>query len=147
MSDANVLDVLLVQPKKAPERIQIANELSALQEAVGGYIEAVYPFQEPVALICNEEGKLQGLAMNRSLCTEEGEIYDVIAGDFLVVGLSGYDFCSLTPELMQQFEERFHTPELFMQMGRGIMVLPMPEEVRGDGGAKAPHKPAPDMER
>ena len=147
MSDANVMDVLLVQPKKAPERIQIANELSALQEAVGGYIEAVYPFREPVALICNEEGKLQGLAMNRYLCTEEGEIYDVIAGDFLVVGLSEYDFCSLTPELMQQFEERFHTPELFMQMGRGIMVLPMPEEARGDGGAKAPRKPVPDMER
>ncbi len=38
-----------------------------LQAAVGGDIQAVYPYEDPVALICNEEGKLMGLPLNRAL--------------------------------------------------------------------------------
>ena len=47
-------------------RIEIESGLDALQRAVGGYIEAVYPYEDPVALIVNEEGKLNGLPLNRS---------------------------------------------------------------------------------
>jgi len=31
-----------------------------------------------VALICNDEGKLQGLPLNRGLRDERGELYDII---------------------------------------------------------------------
>ena len=55
---------------------------------VGGCIEAIYPYEDPVALVCNEEGKLEGLPLNRALRDEDGDIYDVVAGTFMVVGLT-----------------------------------------------------------
>ena len=64
-------------------------------------IGATYPFSDPVALVCNDEGKLIGLDLNRGLRDETGEIYDIMAGTFLVVGLDGEDFASLSPELAQ----------------------------------------------
>ena len=48
--------------------------------------------------ICNDDGKLMGLPLNRALRDENGEMYDAVAGDFLVVGLGEEDFASLTPE-------------------------------------------------
>ena len=55
------LKVLMVEPQKEPCAVEIPAGLKGLQMAVGGYIEAVYPYEEPVALVCNEEGKLLGL--------------------------------------------------------------------------------------
>ena len=45
----------------------------------------------------NDEGKLIGLDLNRSLWDEHGEIYDIVAGTFLVVGLGEESFTSLPP--------------------------------------------------
>lgn len=62
------MKALKIEPGKAPERIDIGNELEALQDAVGGYIQVLYPDQHrPVGLICNEEGKCMGLKPNRTL--------------------------------------------------------------------------------
>ena len=62
------MKALKIEPGKAPERIDIGNELEALQDAVGGYIQVLYPDQHrPVGLICNEEGKCMGLKPNRAL--------------------------------------------------------------------------------
>ena len=81
------MTVLYVKPGEKPKHIEIENDLEALQRAVGGYIEAVYPYEDPVALIVNEEGKLNGLPLNRALRDEDNDIYDIVAGPFLVVGL------------------------------------------------------------
>lgn len=72
--------------------------MSFLQQIVGGYIEAVYPFVDPVAIICNEEDKINGLELNRALRDENGKVYDILAGTFLLVGLDEEDIASLTPE-------------------------------------------------
>ena len=85
-------------------------------------------FNEPVALVMHDEGKIMGKDLNRALRDGDGEIYDIIAGDFLVVGLGEEDFSSLSPELMKQFEEHFHQPETFVRMGRSIMALPLPDD-------------------
>ena len=82
---------------------------------------------------------------------EFDDIYDIIAGDFLVVGLGEDDFCSLSPELMKQFEEHFHQPETFVRMGRSIMALPLPDDMvkKEDTPVKAdsvPHKNNPDRD-
>lgn len=71
------MTVLCVKPGEKPERIEIESGLDALQRAVGGYIEAVYPYEDPVALIVNEEGKLNGLPLNRALRDEDNDIYAV----------------------------------------------------------------------
>ena len=55
-----LLRVLLVEPGKYPRTVDLPDSLEAMQQAVGGLIQAIYPFQEPVALVCNDEGKLMG---------------------------------------------------------------------------------------
>lgn len=146
------LNVLMVEPQKEPCAVEIPAGLKGLQMAVGGFIEAVYPYEEPVALICNEEGKLMGLDLNRALRDEDGHIYDVLAGTFLVVGLGDEDFTSLSDDLMEKFEQKFHTPEEFFQVGNRLIVRPM--EVRSTiqdklGEAKRDYsdKAAPTMKK
>lgn len=117
------IHVLLVKPYAYPERITIQPELENLQQLVDGFIEATYPFDDPVAIICNEEGKINGLPMNRALYDGSGNVCDVIAGNFLVVGLGEEDFTSLSDELMQKYEKRFHYPEDFLQIGDRIIVI------------------------
>ena len=148
---ADTMNVLLVKPFMYPQAVQIGCELEDLQKAVGGDIEATYPFNEPVALVMHDEGKLVGKELNRALRDDDGDIYDIIAGDFLVVGLGEDDFCSLSPELMKQFEEHFHQPETFVRMGRSIMALPLPDDMvkKEDAPVKAdsvPHKSNPDRD-
>ena len=132
-----VLDVLLVSPGEHPKTVRIGAELEDLQSAVGGNIECVYPFDEMVGLIVNEEGKFNGSSLNRALYSEEGKLVDIIAGDFLVVGLTEDSFGSLTEEQMRHYEQKFHQPETFVKMGKSIMVLPIPEaEVKRRASAR-----------
>ena len=128
--DSEKINVLVVEPEKKPYMKEISSELSSLQHEVGGYIQAVYPYDEPVAIICDEEAKLKGSELNRVLRDEDGKIYDVIAGTFLVVGLGEEDFTSLSPEHMKQFKEKFDTPEMFMRLNGKLVVLPMEERVK-----------------
>ena len=46
--------ILLVKPDQEAFETEIKDDLTSLQETVGGYIQALYPFDDPVALICNE---------------------------------------------------------------------------------------------
>ena len=79
------MTILLISPGQPPQKTTIDGTLDAMQHAVGGSIQAVYPFEEPVALICHEEGKLLSLPLNRALRSPDtGEIYDIIAGDFFL---------------------------------------------------------------
>lgn len=126
--EENTLSVLKIAPGQHPQQVEIDNDLKALQEAVGGSIDAVYLFADPVAIICNDEGKLMGLPLNRALRDEDGQMYDAVAGDFLVVGLGEDDFASLTPELAQKYEQLFHQPEAFLKLGNRLLVLPVPDE-------------------
>ena len=120
------MTVLMVEPGKAPYAKEIEPGLRSLQEQVGGFIEAVYPYDDPVALICNEEGKLMGMELNRALRDEDGHIYDIMAGPFMVVGLGEEDFASLPDDLLQKFEDKFKHPEVFLQMGSKIVVCKQP---------------------
>ena len=114
------MDVLIVEPEKSPRIASITGDLNSLQQVVGGYIEAVYPYDDPVAIVCHEEGKLIGLPLNRKL-----EDYDIIAGTFIVCGLGEEDFDSLTPELAEKYREKFADPEIFMKMGNRIVAIPI----------------------
>lgn len=143
MENPSAMTVLLVEPEKHPQVVEIGSDLKSLQNAVGGMIEAVYPFEENVGLIVNEEGKLSGLPLNRALKDENGEVLDVMAGTFLVTGLSEEGFCSLTKEQTEKFEKEFHQPEAFVRMGNSIMAIPIPEErLKGAEEAKGPGRNA-----
>ena len=124
----NTLSVLKITPGQYPQQVEIDNDLKTLQQAVGGSIGASYPFEDPVAIVYNDDGKLMGLPMNRALRDENGEMYDAVAGTFLVVGLGEEDFVSLSPELAQKYKQLFHQPEAFLKLGNRLLVLPVPDE-------------------
>lgn len=101
--------------------------------------------------VWNESGKINGLPLNRAIYTEDGDMQDIYAGDFLVVGLTEDDFGSLTSEQMQKFEEQFHQPQMFVRMGRSIMAIPVPDDMvkKMEEKAAKPQeksKPAPDRD-
>ena len=101
-----------------------------MQAEVDGTFQAIYPYDDPVALVCNDEGKLAGMDLNRGLRDDIGNLYDIVAGTFLVVGLGEEDFTSLPTELIQKYTEQFQTPELFIHMDGKLAVLPLPEQPR-----------------
>ena len=109
------MTVLLVEPGSVPRRAEIGDTLEDMQNVVGGLIQAVYPFEEPVALICNEEGKLLGLPLNRSLRDEAGQVYDIVAGTFFLCAAppDSENFESLSEEQLTRYQELFRNPELF----------------------------------
>ena len=108
MSADNKLRVVMVEPGKPAYETEIENTLKAEQEAVGGYIE-VLPLDNGRLLICNEEGKLDGMQGNRRIGN------DVIAGPFFIVGEGGDEFRSLTDEEVKESLKSFAEPEEISQ--------------------------------
>lgn len=98
------LKCLLIEPNELPKRISVDNTLEAKQQLVGGLIEVTYLLKDDeVCIICNEEGKINGLPLNRIVGP------DIIAGPFLIVGddYENCDFKSLTEEQMTKYEKYF----------------------------------------
>ena len=81
--------------------------------------------------VCCESGKLDGLPLNRALRDVDGDIYDIVAGNFFIVGLGESDFTDLPHELAEQFAERFRQPEMFMRVDGKIVAAPMDEQTQG----------------
>lgn len=119
------MKIIVVEPQKKPVVRDIDPGLASMQKLVGGFIEAVYPFDDPVAMICNDEGKLLGLPLNRALYDSTGQIYDIIAGTFFLCGAPGdsEDFTSLTEEQLQRYRERFADPERFLRINGQLLVI------------------------
>ena len=125
--DHEKMTVLALEPEKKPYVKDISSGLASLQKEVGGYIQAVYPFDDPVAIICNEEGKLNHMELNRALYTEDGEMFDIVAGPMFVCGLGEEDFASLQGELLEKYLEKFKHPETFIKIGNDILAMKIPE--------------------
>lgn len=120
------MQVVVVEAKKKPEVREIGDSLESMQKIVGGLIEAVYPFDEPVALIANEEGKLLNLPLNRALRDDEGNVYDIISGTFFVCATppDSDHFAGLTDQQVKMYMKRFSMPEMFLSVGGDLFVLP-----------------------
>ena len=118
--------VIVVEPKKKPMVQDIGSDLESMQKIVGGSIQAIYPVDEPVALICNEEGKLLNLPLNRALRDDEGNVYDIIFGTFFLCAAppDSEHFESLTDQQVKMYMERFAVPEMFLNIGGSLLVLP-----------------------
>ncbi len=97
--------VLKVAPKELPVVVYLTNELSALQEAVEGLIEII-EINEKVCLLCNEEGKLNGMEPNRRFGC------DVLCGTFYVTGQNKHgDLASLSQKNIQTYTAMFYELE------------------------------------
>ena len=118
--------VLMIEPGKVPRRLELNHRLEEMQKVVGGSIQILYPFGEPVALVCSEEGKLLGLPLNRALRDADGRIYDIVCGVFFLCGAppDSDELAGLTEDQLQYYERRFSRPELFLNIGGRILCLP-----------------------
>lgn len=103
------MKVLVVEPGYLPYEKEI-NGLHEMQAVVGGIIDAIYPYKDPVAIVCNDEALLYKMPFNRSV---EGG-YGGVFGTFFVCGLGEESFTSLSPELMQKYKEKFKSAELLI---------------------------------
>ena len=98
--------MLVIEPHKEPYEMVIPDGLEPLQQAVGGWIECTYPFEDNTYVIGNEEAKLIGLEGNRHI---NGQIY---AGNLLIAGDDGEGgTMDLTDEQIERYTEMFKTPE------------------------------------
>ena len=118
--------VIVVEAKKKPMVQDIGSDLESTQKIVGGPIQAIYPFEESVALICNEEGKLLNLPLNRALRDDAGNVYDIISGTFFLCAAppDSDHFAGLTDQQVKTYMERFAMPEMFLDVGGDLFVLP-----------------------
>lgn len=124
------ISVLAVEPMKAPYIKEIEPGLESLQKEVGGLIQAVYPYDDMVAVICNEEEKMNGLPLNRAIYNDDKEMTDIIAGTFLVVGLGEENFTSLSDGLQKKYADIFKNPEEFVRLGNEIAAIPVKPSIK-----------------
>ena len=114
----NKLEVLYIEPGKYPKTITINDTLEEMQHLVGGYIEEYSPFDDDISIVCNDEGKIHGLPLNRAIYNEKtGELMDIVAGSFFIVGtpLEAESFQSLTQEQQMKYSKMFRYPERFTE--------------------------------
>ena len=135
------MDVLVVEPGYAPYEKSI-NGLDEMQATVGGLIQAIYPYEEQVAIVCNEEGLLHGLEFNRSVPGG----YGGVVGTFFICGLGEEDFCSLTPEQMEKYRREYHKAEILIG-ARGNEPITIKVEPKQKKSPGVPQKPPKRPER
>lgn len=118
------MNVLVVEPGYLPYEKEI-NGLEEMQTVVGGWIEAIYPYEEEVAIVCNEEGLINGLPFNRSVPGGYGGVF----GTFFICGLGEEDFCSLSDDLVERFKSEYQNSELLIgTKGNEPITLPIPSK-------------------
>lgn len=130
--------IVLVEPGKPARCAEIQDGLASMQETVGGCIQALYPWEDPVAIICNDEGKLNRLPLNRMLGN-----YDIIAGTFFVCGIQGENFASLNDQQLRKYQQMFRCPEKFIPTSQGLLCIKIRPLIDPEERSKRP----PDYQR
>ena len=105
------MKILKIEPGKSPVEMEIDGSLESMQKTVGGYLQAIYPFEDEIALVCDDESKLKSDTEWNRVLPETG---DIIKGTFFITGLGAEDFTDLSPELMKKYKQRFWNIELFI---------------------------------
>ena len=120
----DMIRAIVAQPGKPAVAQEIDASLEGLQSIVQGPIQCLYPFEDQIGIICNDEAKLIGMPLNRALRSGDGEIYDVVAGNMIIVGLSEDDFQSLTPEQESKYLDMYKKPEHFEYRNGKLQAVP-----------------------
>ena len=111
------MKILVIEPMQEPYVKEIDGKLETMQNIVGGLIQAIYPFDHPeIALICNEEGKLMRLRLNRALFDKDGNVTDIVAGTFFLCSApaDGENFEGLSDEQIETYKKRFEALEVYI---------------------------------
>lgn len=114
------IKVVLLEPGKLARVAEIGTKLEDMQAVVDGMIEAAYYFPEPVCLVVNDEGKINGMPLNRGVRDESGKLIDIIAGTAFICDCSGENFGSLNDKQIKKYSEQFKYPEHFFRVNDEI---------------------------
>ena len=125
MRETAKLKVLYIEPMKTPKIVEIDGDLESMQNLVGGYIEEYMPFEDEVAIVCNDEGKINGLEPNRGIFDKEGELQDIICGSFFIcyAPVESEKYLSLPDNLRKKYEEMFRHPEIITRTDKGDLKI------------------------
>jgi Domain of unknown function (DUF3846) len=107
------IQVVIIEPSKKPYKKTIANELSAFNDIVDGYIENVFIGEKKnkkFGIVVNEEGKLRELPVNRIIVG-----YDVLVGSMFITAYNYEgDNVSLTDAEADRFIRLFTPVEVYL---------------------------------
>ena len=124
--NSKTIRVVMCEPGKRACTKEINTDLHSMQEIVGGFIELYY-LTEDVFLVCNDEHKINGMQMNRTITNEEGKIVEVICGPFFIAkdDPDGEgEICSLSWEEAEHYRKKYLFPEDIFLVGSQIMAFP-----------------------
>lgn len=114
------MKILIIEPGKHPRTAVIEHTLENMQKIVGGHIQAIYPWDDPVALVCDEEGLYKDTEWNRLI--QEGT---AIKGTFFICGVGNEDFTDLPDRLIKKYTKLLYWPQMFIRTEKGIAVINM----------------------
>ena len=116
------MKVLLVEPMQLPRAVEIDCSLDAMYRILDcRTITAVYPWEDPVALVTDDEGMLRAKVPNRYI----PQLRQPIFGSFFLCGIGEEDFTDLPDELLEKYAEYFGKRELIDADEFGIRVVAM----------------------
>lgn len=124
MSEEKKITVVLLEPGKLAHTAEIGTSLEDLQKIVDGLIEAYYPFEEQVCIVCNEESKINGMQPNRSVKNEDGVMVDFIFGPAFICDCRGESFDSLSDEQLSRYTKMFRYPEHLAKLNGQLIGIP-----------------------
>ena len=110
------MNVLVVEPgylpyeKEIPYDSDIRVSHSAMQEIVGGNITEIMPFDDNVALVCNDDSIESRMPFNRSVPGGYGGIF----GTFFLCGTEEDHYCSLSAEQTAKYKKVFEKSEILL---------------------------------
>lgn len=118
--------IVYIAAGQEPEVRDIGGSLEDMKKLIDGYIEVIHPFNDTALIVCNEEGKINGLPLNRSLLhPETGELYEIIAGNFFICDAppDSDDFAGLSEVQVKMYMEQFKDPESFIIEDGKIVII------------------------
>lgn len=127
------ITVVMLEPGKTARTAEIGTSLEDLQKTVGGCIEAYYPFEEEVCIVCNDEGKFNGMSPCRAVYDPEGRMMDIIFGPCFICDCSGENFGSLSQDQIRRYTKQFRNPEHYFRSGGEIVAVPYEPKVNDLG--------------
>lgn len=112
-SKSEIISIVYVAPYEKAVIRKIDASLKTMQFLVGGYLEPVAFWEDDVVLVCNEEGKINGLSPNR-IIMHNGKPVDVICGNFFITAFNeDGEFVSLTEEQQKEYVELFNNEKTY----------------------------------
>lgn len=132
--DTTKITVLFCQVNQPLKAVTIENSYPAMKKLIGGETEEYMPFEENIALVCNEnKGRKQNLPLNRAIYFDNShDIREIVRGDFFLTyaPLDAPRYSNFPSELEKKFSDLFKYPDRFYEQKGVIKAYPIKPKIR-----------------